>query len=628
MTRALLTRGRGFLGKRLVCSLRESWRKSTIGRSARVLSKRDQRRILAVIIIQVTMGIMDLLGVAIIGILGALTISGVQSTQPGNRVHSVLEILGIGNNTFQSQIAILGILAASIFIGRTIFSIVFTRRTLFFLSRRGAAISADLISRLLSQPLLKIQSRTSQETLYAVTVGVTTITLGILATTVTLISDLSLLVIMAIGLFVVDPFIALGTFLLFSAIGFLLYRLMQVKAHEMGRKESELSIRSNEKIIEVLNSYRESVVRNRRDFYAREIGRLRFELADTLAEFAFMPNISKYVIETTVILGALIICAIQFTMQDATHAVAILSVFLAAGTRIAPAILRMQQGAITIRSALGNAGPTLDLIESLGENRSVNNEVNSVEVVHEGFISNVEIKNVSLTYPSGTRKALSNISLEFEHGKFYAILGPSGAGKTSIVDVLLGVLDPDEGKILISNLSPLTAVAKWPGAVSYVPQDVMISNGTIRQNVALGFPEEVASDTLVNQAIGIAQLTDFVASLPNGLDTQVGERGTKISGGQRQRLGIARAMFTNPKLLVLDEATSSLDGQTESDISDAIQNLKGAVTVVMIAHRLSTVRNVDVVIYMDQGKILAKGTFEEVRNSIPDFDNQARLMGL
>jgi len=213
-------------------------------------------------------------------------------------------------------------------------------------------------------------------------------------------------------------------------------------------------------------------------------------------------------------------------------------------------------------------------------------------------------------------------------GKSIAIVGPSGAGKTSIVDVLLGVLNPDEGKISISNLSPLAAVAKWPGAVSYVPQDVTISNGTIRQNVALGYPEDVASDELVSEAIRIAQLTDFVASLPNGLDTHVGERGTKISGGQRQRLGIARAMFTKPKLLVLDEATSSLDGQTESDISDAIHNLKGTVTVVMIAHRLSTVRNADTVIYMDQGKILAQGTFEEVRNSIPDFDNQARLMGL
>jgi ABC-type multidrug transport system fused ATPase/permease subunit len=341
-----------------------------------------------------------------------------------------------------------------------------------------------------------------------------------------------------------------------------------------------------------------------------------------------MPNISKYVIETTVVLGALIISAAQFIMQDAAHAVATLSVFLAAGTRIAPAILRVQQGSLSIRGALGAATPTLDLIEALGESESVDRVDDSVDILHQDFVSNVEIKNVSLTYPNGNRKALSDINLTIQAGKSVAIVGPSGAGKTSIVDVLLGVLNPNEGQIFISGVTPLAAVAKWPGAVSYVPQDVTISNGTIRQNVALGYPEEVASDELVSEAISIAQLTDFVASLPSGLETKVGERGAKISGGQRQRLGIARAMFTKPKLLVLDEATSSLDGQTESDISDAIQNLKGSVTVVMIAHRLSTVRNADVVIYMDQGKILAQGTFEEVRNSIPDFDNQARLMGL
>jgi ABC-type multidrug transport system fused ATPase/permease subunit len=608
--------------------LRKAWRQTTIGRSARVLSRRDQRRILAVVLIQISMGALDLLGVAIIGILGALTISGVQSKQPGNRVQSVLDFLGLVDKSFQTQAAILGIIAAALLISRTIFSIIFTRRTLFFLSRRAATISAGLISRLLSQSLLTIQARTTQETLYGVTVGVTTITLGILGTTVTLISDFSLLLVMAIGLFIVDPFIALGTFLLFTVIGIILYQLLHTKAKRLGIQESELSIKSNEKITEVLNSYRESVVRNRREYYSREIGQLRLELADTLAEFAFMPNISKYVIETTVVLGALIISAAQFIMQDAAHAVATLSVFLAAGTRIAPAILRVQQGSLSIRGALGAATPTLDLIEALGESESVDRVDDSVDILHQDFVSNVEIKNVSLTYPNGNRKALSDINLTIQAGKSVAIVGPSGAGKTSIVDVLLGVLNPNEGQIFISGVTPLAAVAKWPGAVSYVPQDVTISNGTIRQNVALGYPEEVASDELVSEAISIAQLTDFVASLPSGLETKVGERGAKISGGQRQRLGIARAMFTKPKLLVLDEATSSLDGQTESDISDAIQNLKGSVTVVMIAHRLSTVRNADVVIYMDQGKILAQGTFEEVRNSIPDFDNQARLMGL
>ena len=186
----------------------------------------------------------------------------------------------------------------------------------------------------------------------------------------------------------------------------------------------------------------------------------------------------------------------------------------------------------------------------------------------------------------------------------------------------------DTGLVSIAGKLPLEAIATWPGSISYVPQDVTISNGTFRENVGLGYPVEVATDELVWSALEVAQLADFVRKLPQGLDTPVGERGTKISGGQRQRLGIARAMFTQPKLLVLDEATSSLDGQTEADISGAIQSLKGSVTVIMIAHRLSTVRNADQVVYMEKGKILAKGTFEEVRAAVPDFDSQAKLMGL
>ena len=166
------------------------------------------------------------------------------------------------------------------------------------------------------------------------------------------------------------------------------------------------------------------------------------------------------------------------------------------------------------------------------------------------------------------------------------------------------------------------------GNVAYVPQDVALSNGTFRENLTMGYPVNLAPDELCWDALRVAQLDSFVRDLPLGLDQPVGERGTNLSGGQRQRLGIARAMLTKPKLLVLDEATSALDGQTELDISNAINNLKGIVTVVMIAHRLSTVRNSDQVIYMDKGKIVAKGKFEEVRKTVPDFDRQAQLMGL
>jgi ABC-type multidrug transport system fused ATPase/permease subunit len=161
-----------------------------------------------------------------------------------------------------------------------------------------------------------------------------------------------------------------------------------------------------------------------------------------------------------------------------------------------------------------------------------------------------------------------------------------------------------------------------------VPQDVVISNSTIRENVSLGYPADEVSDSDVWKALDVAQLANHVRSLPDGLDTHVGDRGTRLSGGQRQRLGIARAMFTKPRLLVLDEATSSLDGSTEADITDAVNNLKGGVTVVIIAHRLSTVMESDSIHYLEDGKLIKSGTFDELKSSIPEFAKQAQLMGL
>ena len=612
----------------MLTSLRTRWRETTIGRSARVLSRSDQQKISVVVVFQIFLGLLDLAGVAAIGMLGSLAVRGVSSQGPGDRVEVVLRYLHLSHQTFQTQAAVLGCLAAGLLISRTILSVIFARRTLYFLSRRGARISSSLISKLLSQDLLTIQRRTTQETLYAVTRGVDSITLGVIGITVTLISDVSLLAVMTIGLLVVDPVIALSTVAVFGFVGWLLYRLLNKSAKRLGLAESNLTIANNEKIVEVLNSYRESVVRNRRYFYAKEIEKTKFRLAHTLADIAFLPSISKYVIESTVVLGTLIISASQFLLQDASHAVATLSVFMAASTRIAPAVMRIQQGTIGIRQSLGSAGPTLTLIESL-EGVEENPEASNVlETKHEGFIPDIEIHNLSLTYPQKEIPALDQISLNIESGSFVAIVGPSGAGKTSLVDVLLGVLHESSGTVLISGKPPLETIARWPGAIAYVPQDVAMSSGTIKENITLGFPDNSDDKALIDDALRLAQLSDFIESLPQGLDTQVGERGTKLSGGQRQRLGIARAMFTKPKLLVLDEATSALDGQTESDISSSILELKGNTTVVMIAHRLSTVRFADAVIYIDKGKIMAQGTFEQVRALVPNFEKQAQLMGL
>ena len=605
-----------------------NWRRGVIRDVFHVLPKRDRQKISMVVVLQICMGLLDLLGVAIIGVLGALAVSGVQSSQPGNKVSTFIEFMHLSGRSFQEQAAFLGITAAFILVLRTIFSVIFTRKTLFFLSRRGAALTTNLVSKLLSRPLLEIQQRTTQDAVYALTSGVNAVTLGVLGTGVVLISDISLLLVMTTGLFVVDPLIALISVLTFSGIGILVYRLMHQRAENLGREESILAVKSNEAIVEVFSSYREAVVRNRREYYAREIGKKRWKNADVLAELAFMPNISKYIIETTVVLGALAISAAQFVLQDAAHAIATLAVFLAAGTRIAPAVMRVQQGALQMKSSLGVASPTLQLIKDLRGAQELPRISDVVPLIHSGFNSEINLFNVNLKYEGNEKSALKNITLNIASGSSVALVGPSGAGKTSLVDVILGVITPDSGAVEISGCNPIEAISKWPGAIGYVPQDVIITNGTIRENIALGYPSDEANDEIVSRVLKVAQLEKLINEYPEGPDTQVGERGTKISGGQRQRLGIARALLTNPKLLVLDEATSSLDGETEAAIANAIHALKGSVTIVMIAHRLSTVREADVVVYLADGSIEAIGTFEEVRAQVSEFNSQAKLMGL
>lgn len=606
----------------------KSLKGSTFYEATKVLVPKDRKKIYLVALIQVFMGFVDLAGVAVVGILGALAVNGIQSKGPGDRVSKVLDFLGLGEQTFQTQAAVLGVIAATLLLGRTVFSIIFTRRTLFFLSHKGAKASADLISKLLSQSLLGIQARTSQQTLFAVTSGVSVIMLGVIGTAVTIVADTSLLLILSIGLFVVDTSMAIGTVITFGLIGGILYKLLNVRAKNLGARNTQLTIASNEKILEVLTSYRESVVHNRRDYYAQEIGAMRYKLGNVLAENAFIPYISKYVIESALVFGALLLSAIQFVLQDAAHAVATLTIFMAAGSRIAPAALRLQQGALAIKGSLASVKPTLDLMKSLElVNLSACSDA-APDVAHLGFTPSVVLEDIYFKYPNADEYTLKGQSYSIKAGSSVAIVGSTGAGKTTAVDVLLGLLEPERGKVLISGLPPQDAIIKWPGAISYVPQDVVISNGTIRENVGLGFSAEQINEELVWDAIKAAQLGEYVGTLPLGLATQVGERGTRMSGGQRQRLGIARALFTKPKLLILDEATSALDGETEAAISQSIQELRGNVTVIMIAHRLSTVKNADSVIYLDQGSVIAIGNFEEVRTKVPDFDRQAKLMGL
>lgn len=592
------------------------------------LGKNDQRKVLIVVLLQVFLGGLDLIGVATVGVLGSLAIRGIQSTPAEGKVGQILSALNLDSMSFQNQVTILGLTAAALLIIRTVLSVLFTRKILFFLSRRGASLSADLVAKLLSRNLDLIQQRSVHQNLYSVTSGVSVIAVGIIGTAVMIVSDAILLIMMSFGLFFVDPLVALISFIIFGGIGIILYQLMHVRAGKLGILDSKLSIDSNQKITEVLRTYREAVVRDRRTYYVEQIAQIRFQLAETIAEISFMPNISKYTLESTVVIGALVISAAQFLMQDAATAVATLAVFLAAGSRIAPALLRIQQGFLTIKISLSTATPTFELIKEL-ENQVVSKAyTREPSFEHVGFNPKIEVNKVNFAYMHSNKPTIKDLSFNLNVGETLAIVGPSGAGKTTLTDLLLGVLHPDSGEIQISGEFVSQVVSTWPGSVSYVPQEVAVINGSVRENIILGFEDSTKYDDQVWKCLETANLRKYVEEMPQRLDTQIGDSGLILSGGQRQRLGIARALFTNPKLLVLDEATSALDAETENFISQALMKLRGQASLVIVAHRLSTVRTADLVLYMERGEILHAGTFEEVRNAVPNFDKQAKLMGL
>lgn len=604
-----------------------SLKKRSIALPFKLLSRRDRSLLVVVTSITLLLAILDLFGVLLIGVIGSLSITGLSNGQTGDRVLLALRVLQVDDLEFESQVIVVGLIAAFLLISKTILSLFLVRKTLFFMARRAAVMSSNLITRYFTIPVSRVNRRSAQTSIFALTSGVNSIMVGVIGVSVALISDIALLVVMSAGLFLVDPMSALGSAFIFGFLSFFLYRAMHRKIQKLGEEQGSLNIESSQRIFEAINSYRELLVRDRRGFYAQQIGNLRHKLADGIATMGFMGNISKYVLEITLVVSSLLLAFYQFSTSTAFRAIATITIFIAASTRIIPAILRLQQGILGMKGTLAQAKPTISLIEELSEIPLETIEVRPFNRTHSGFSPEVRASNITFSYEANI-EILKKVDFEAQPGNFVAIVGGSGAGKTTLVDVLLGALDPKEGTVNVSKMQPRHTFSNWPGAVAYVPQDSPVINGTIKENLCLGYPVDEISDEYCWESLKTARLDDFVKSLPNQLATHVGDRGTRLSGGQRQRLGIARALITSPKLLILDEATSSLDGVTESEISESLIGLRGQVTLIVIAHRLSTVKNADRIYFMEKGAIKGVGPFEELKRNQPEFLAQAELMGL
>ena len=601
----------------------------TYKKCLRILPKQDQSKFRLIMIIQAGLGLLDLIGVAVLGIIGAMAIRGVQSQPPSPRISDFLGTLNLDSFSLQQQVSILGLTAAGVLVSRTLLSMFFTWKITNFLASRSAEISAELTSKFLEAGMTTSAKLGVTEVQYILGPGVSAISVGVLGSFSTLLSDFSLLAIIGLGVFLLDPVTAVTSFFIFACIALILGMLMNRKAELIGRNLTSLNIESNKLINQIVTGYREVHVRNRRQYYLEEITNSKRKISKLFALNAFMPNIGKYVVEISIVVGGMVIAAGQFLRSDAMHAAASLSIFIAAGTRIAPALLRIQQSIIGVKSNSGLAELTIQILDEFKEKNSLpaySADVSGRDV--QEFSGRIEIKDLVFRYPGQVDFALQIPELTIPEGSSLAVVGPSGAGKSTFADLLLGVTKLTNNEILISGVRPQAAIEGWPNAISYVPQEILVIEGSIAENVALGFKKDEIDEVAVKEALHLAQLEGFVAGKPDGIWTKIAERGTGMSGGQRQRLGIARALYLKPKLLVLDEATSALDGKIEDGISTSIRNLRNKVTTVVIAHRLSTIKDVDSLLYIDHGQVVAQGTFEEVRKLVSDFDEQAKLMGL
>jgi ABC-type multidrug transport system fused ATPase/permease subunit len=612
----------------------------TVQASLRLLTRRDRRLLGLATAIQMSMSLLDLLGVLLLGIVTALAVSTVSDVPPPTLITSTLARFGLEDVDTLTLSVWLAVIAGFVLVFKSVINMYLTRRVLNFLANRQALVSGRLAAGLLSRPLLQLQQRSSQETVYALTTSVYFATLIILGQGVVAISEMTLLVVLAAGLLLVSPLVTLFTVLYFFGLGVLLQRIVSRWAVRIGEGAANAEVRSVASVQEALKTYREVTVTNRRSVYVERFQALRWQAARVQADLQFLSLIPKYVFEAALVIGAGLLAASQFLTKDVTAAVAVIAVFLGAGSRVVPSMLRLHGSGLAVLSSAGQAEPSCLLAEELGLNdpaKSTEFETQPVDVEalhrtmssgYPGFTPSVVAERISMTYPGATEPALQSVSLTVNPGGSLGLVGSTGSGKSTLADVLLGVVSANDGTILIGGLPPLEAVATWPGAIAYVPQDVAIANATVRENVALGLPPEAVQDGWVWEALERAHLAQFLRDHREGLDTVVGEHGVRFSGGQRQRLGMARALYSRPKLLVMDEATSALDAETESAVSATLASLEGHVTTITIAHRLATIRGCDVVAYLEGGRVAAIGTFDEVRTQSSSFDQQARLQGL
>lgn len=500
-----------------------------------------------------------------------------------------------------------------------------------FATRRFAnfelEIGRQLFDSYIKAPWTHRLARNTAQIVRIADVGIANAVSGFLLPIVQLPSLIVSFTLIVVVIIVAQPFTALITIVYLGAIMALLYWVVASRSVQAGRVSRDYSFRVAELMTEMMQALKEITLRNKAGEVAEVVHYNRSFSTRARANMNFLGSLPAFVLNSALVGGFVLVGGLGYLIGGMQEALASVALFAVAGFRLVPSLTGFQSIVTSTTANVPHVQAVIFDIKSSELYVSLAEKLGNDPI--EGTPRVLELSGVSFGYPGHEdTPAVFDIDLRIPLGTSIALVGSSGAGKSTLVDVLLGLLVPQQGTIRLDDRDLKDVLAAWRSRVGYVPQDVSLFDGTIAQNVALAWDDHEIDFDKVRSSLERAQLWDVIENRDGQMRGRIGERGMSLSGGQRQRLGIARALYSDPLVLVLDEATSALDTKTESQVTAAIRSLKGEVTIVSVAHRLSTIRDSDVVCFMQDGTIADRGTFDELVERVPNFAEQAQLAGL
>ncbi len=585
----------------------------------RLLTPEQRRDVWFVLILTLFMAILDTIGIAsILPFITVLTDPEVIKTNGIlKRVYDILGFTSVDQFQYTLGVGTFCLLISSVLIrSLTLWA------QLRFTSYGIHTTACRMVSTFLGQPYSWFLSHHSADLAARILSEVHNVYTGIYYQSLLIISNILVISLIVVLLLVVDPTIAATTFFVLGG----LYLVVFLSVRKYIARLGEVRLKANNErfralseafggIKDVKSSSLEGVFLNQ--FYHPSKSFARQSIYS-----GFIAETPSFVLQGLVFGGiVLLLLYLMSNYGGLNSAIPVVAVYALAGIRFLPAL----QSIYRSLSQLKFYGGSLDLLSKdlLGlkdSARPIERKVNNLDVLPHGFDRECALNGITFTYPETDSPVLKDINLSIERCKTIAFVGSSGSGKTTLVDIILGLLKPEKGQILLDG-EALTdeLLPSWQKSIGYVSQNIFLSEGTIAANIAFGVPQDSIDRQAVEKAAEVAQLDKMLEDMPDKYDTFIGEKGVRLSGGQRQRIGIARALYHNPSMLIMDEATSALDNLTEHAVMDAIEQLSGKITIILIAHRLSSVRNCNEIFFLDSGKILDSGTYDSLQLSCAKF---------